>query len=384
VTRDGRNFDMQSTSNLEELQQELLLLFDYNPPALVSDSSSVCPKLRPPPSFYEKHLDDRLTLKRIVLLPSITTRLSETVDKALCSIEHQKISLPYSTLDYFPTQRWRAATLFEDPIIDANSVARAYRRSTAIHCMIISSMLFLSPRASQWDKALNWSQSLARGLEDYRALEEDHTLRFLYMPGKSVPEFSVSSTIWNSMDNEIRERLPQVAQRFPDLAIWQIFAISEESEHFINDMGRVASLDDFRHEKCHTTWHKAAPTGNLSYAPDATSTSWGAPTATLSEVSSTLTPSSSLPLPEDERALPSLNRTLRRARVKVNPDSKPSKSEVTKNKRVSTRQQSVSHLTKDETWQSIVVAGRSSTADIGLTTSLLQHVSYVHLYRSTY
>jgi hypothetical protein len=371
---------MQQAS-YEELQQELDLFFNYNPPPLVPDSESLslCPKLGPPPSFYEKHLDDRLTLKRIVLMPSITTRLSETVDKTLYSIERQKIRLPsYGPLDHFPTQRYLGSNRFEDPIIDANSVARAYHWSTAIHCMTISSMLFLSPRASQWNMALNWNQSWARGLEGYRALEEDHALRILYMPGTSIPELSISSIIWDSMDNEIRERLPQVAHRFPFLAVWQIFAISEETEHFINDMGRVASLGNFCYDKCLTTWHRAAPTGSLPYAPDAMSTSWGVPVVTLFETPRTSAPS--IPPPKVEGTAPSRTRSLRRAQLKVNLDSTTSElKNATDKRRIKTSRKIIGHTTNDETWLNVTVAGRSNSTVTCLTTSLLQHVNYDHL-----
>jgi hypothetical protein len=307
-------------------------------------------------------------------MPSITTQLSETVERTIHSIEQQKIRLPsYGNLDRFPTQRFRASNLFEDPITDANSVARAYRWSTAVHCMTISSMLFLSPRASQWNKVLNWNQGLARGLEDYRALEEDHSLKFLHMPGTSIPELSISNIIWDSMDNEIRERLPQVAQRFPVLAVWQIFAISQEAEHFINDMGRVASLENFRYDKCLTTWHKTAPNSNIAYAPDATSTSWGIPVATLSDIPRISTSLASLP----SEAAPSRNDNPSRARVKINPDSTPSElKEVTDQRRVRTRRKLTGHSTCDETWQNVTVAGISSSTTTCLTTSLLQHVSY--------
>jgi hypothetical protein len=365
-----------------ELQQELGFFFDYSPPQLSPDSKSpsLCPKLGPPPSFYEKHLDDRLTLKNTVHMPSIATRLSETVDKILHSIEQQKIRLPtYNIYDRFPTRRFCAAHAFKDPIIDANSVARAYRRSTAVHCMTVASTLFLSPRASRWDTALSWTQGLTRGLEDHLALEEDHALSFLYMPGTSPTEvLTVSNIVWDSLDNDIREQLPQVAQRFPVLAVWQIFAISEEAEHIMNDMGRVASLGKFRHGKCLTTGHRTGFTFNVPYAPDATSTLWGVPVASLSEnprVSASSPPLS--PPKVGGRAL-SPTHTLRRTQARVNSDSKPPEFKDLANKRrINTQRMTTAHLTSDENWPNVIVAGRSSSTATCLTTSLLQHVGRI-------
>ena len=149
--------------------------------------------------------------------------------------------------------------------------------------MTIASMLILSPRASQWRSALNWTQSLVGELEGHRALEEDYSLKLLYMPDTYVPELCIPTTVWNSVDKEICELLPRVAERFPVLAVWQICSISEEAEHLINDMSRVASLRDFYHDKCLVTGHITS-SHPLSYAPDAALTSWGVPVSGLSEM----------------------------------------------------------------------------------------------------
>jgi len=118
---------MNSRATYDQLQHELELLLAYNPLLLVpaSKSASLCPKLIPPPSiFYDKHLDKWLMLKRVVPMPSITTRLAEVVDKILQSIQQCKINLPlYGPLKFFPTQQFHAFNKFNDPIIDAVSVA---------------------------------------------------------------------------------------------------------------------------------------------------------------------------------------------------------------------------------------------------------------------
>ena len=335
----------------EEFQHELTLLFDYNPPPLVPDpqSSSQCPKLRPPPLFYEKHLDDRLKLKRVVLMPSITTRLSEAVDKTLQSIEQQEIQLSsYGPRDCFPTQRFRATSHFDGPIIDADSVARAYRRSTAVHCMTIASMLFLSPRASRWDRALNWISDFTVESEGHRALAENYALELRSIPGtSSISPSAIPEFVWDSMNDKVRMQLLQVAQRFPTIAFWQIFSISTEAKHFLDDMTSTTSLQNFPYDKYQTIWHRAALPHDLPYAPDAISTSWGVPVAALSQIPETSTPPAPLPPPDIDKMV----------------DKKHVKKKMT------------GRSTSDETWPHVtVVNGSSSTAT--LTTSLLQHVGY--------
>jgi hypothetical protein len=301
------------------------------------------------------------------------------VNRTLHSIEQQKICLPSNdALQYFPTQESLAGSPFEDPIIDADGVARAYRSSTSVHCMTVASMLFLSPRALQWDSALNWTRGLASGLERYRALEENYALKLLHIPGtSSYSALTIPNHVWDSMDNGIRECLPQVTQRFPTLAVWQIFAISREAEHFLNDIDRVVSLEIFRHDKCLTAWQNVAPNGDLPYAPDATSTSWGVSVATLSENSITSTSSVSIPSPEVEGSVLSRNCSLPRARIT---GLKPSEFGEVAGNSVKTRRKSISHSTNDETWSNVTVVGQSSSTATCLTTLLLQHVSVVHPY----
>jgi hypothetical protein len=356
----------------EQLQHELSLLFNYNPPPLVaaSNSASLCPKLVPPPSiFYDKHLDERLTLQRIVLLPSITTRLSDAVEKISHSLEHRKIRLPlYDTSDTFPTERFRAYRIFRKPIIDANSVAKAYQQTTARYCMDIASMMLLSPAASSWDTILNWIQTTMSELSDHPALEENYALNVMYMPGESSNEsVSISTSIWESIDSETRERLPQIAQRFPVLAVWQIFTISPESEALLNDMGRIALSDRFLHEKCLTTGHVAVLPPNLSYAPDATSTLWDVPLSSDCEIH------------KDASIAPSAlvkDTTLPSAQFKGNSDSKVLQTKKSPRiRRLYTPRGTNTNSKSGEHWPSVTIPSQKSSTEHS-TRSFLQRVRF--------
>jgi hypothetical protein len=351
----------------EELQRQINLLFNYNPPSLVPapESTSLCPKLAPPPSiFYDKHLDERLTLKRVVMMPSLTARLGETADKTLHSIQQRKILLP--TYGLFPTERYRALNQFTDPVIDAVSVAWAYRCSTADHCMTIASTLFLFPRASKWNMALNWNQNPFSSSDDRRALEEDFALYLLDIPGESSYEpISMPETVWNSMDLETRERLPHIAQRFPILAVWQIYAMSRECQDFLHDMERVASAKDFLHDKCLTAGHTAPLLRNLSYAPDATSTLWDDPGSSDCEIHTTSSPSPSTPVGGTKP--PSVQ-------VKVNSHSKVLQTKKSIGKMpVRTQRGTETNPKSVDQWPIVTVPGQRSPME-HTTRSLIQHV----------
>jgi hypothetical protein len=359
---------MEEQVTYEQLQHELSLLFNYNPPPLVADPklASLCAKLIPPPIFYDKHLDERLTLQRIVLLSSITTRLSDAVEKISHSLEHRKIRLPlYSTSGIFPTERLRASNVFRKPIIDADSVSRAYQKTTATYCMDIASMMLLSPSASRWDTILNWIQTTVSGPREHYALEENYVLNLMYMPGESSNSSrSISTSIWESIDSETRDQLPKIAQRFPVLAIWQIFAISPESEALINDMGRVALSERFSHEKCLTTGHVAALPPNLSYAPDATSTLWDVPLFSDYEIHK---PPSTVPSALVKDA------TLLSTQPKVNSDLEVlQRKRSTREMRIYTRGSKTDPIS-GEHWASVTVPGHRGSTEHP-TGSFLQHV----------
>jgi hypothetical protein len=165
------------------------------------------------------------------------------------------------------------------------------------------------------------------------------------------------------MDLETRERLAHIAQRFPILAVWQIYAMSHESEDFLHDMERAASAKDFLHDKCLTAGHTAALLPDLSYAPDATSALWDDPGSTDREVH---TAPSSIPIGNAKH--PS-------AQVRVDSHSK-----VLQTKRslgrmpVRTQGGTKANPKCNEKWPSITVPGQRRSTE-HTTRSLLQHVS---------
>jgi hypothetical protein len=360
----------------EDLQHELNLLFKYNPPTHVpSKSSSECPKLAQPPLiFYDKHLDERLTLKRVVLMPSTTARLSETVDKTL---DQQGLSLPLDRLlDTFPTEQNRTAYKFERPIVDANSVARAYRVTVAARCMTVASMLSLSPHASSWDTALNWIQGVVQSEEEYFALEESYVLQFLKIPGKAASRathqdpFMISNTIWDSMDGETRERLSHAARKFPALAVWQIFAISKEAENFMNEIASLASLEAFCHKKSSTLGYASASPRFLPYAPDAMSTAWGISVASLCEYSGLpeLSPNSST-LPNSHITVDSGSKRSQIKKPTITRHSRPTRTTETR-------------TSSAEKWPDVTILGPAGPTNGSLASSLLQHVWGIHSFSS--
>lgn len=88
----------------ERLNNEINLLLNYNPSALLAHPDVPRQKLVAPLSFYDRHLDERLTLKRVLAAPSLGKDLSEHISRALESLKDQKIILPLiQSDDIFPT-----------------------------------------------------------------------------------------------------------------------------------------------------------------------------------------------------------------------------------------------------------------------------------------
>ena len=94
----------------------------------------------------EKCLDGRLKLKRVALMPSITTRLSETVDKTYVPLDSGK----------FAYLRVYASWLVHlHPLRTQSYLDCVTGLSLLQIIMTVASVLFLSPRALRWHCALD-------------------------------------------------------------------------------------------------------------------------------------------------------------------------------------------------------------------------------------
>lgn len=257
----------------EQILDEISNLLDWNPPSL-SPVASACPKVAPPSCFYYKHLDERLSLKSIIPMPSLISNLSTTVDKVLENIKERKIMLPPLLIGVpFPTSEYCRRNSYNEPITDAYSVAKAYQSTTADHCRLIASMLLLSPRSPIWEPFFLWIQN-EESTRDDLGLDESFVLHMNDRVGK----YGVADEMWNSVEEDLVITLRRIIHKSPVLALWEILAITPDNEVLLKTIGKP--IPTFHHENA-PSLKDVPPGSDLSYRPDATTVSWGAPIYSL-------------------------------------------------------------------------------------------------------
>ncbi|KAG5651125.1 hypothetical protein H0H81_009777 [Sphagnurus paluster] len=247
-----------------DVNYELEALMDYNPPPRCQDDDHPCPPLKPPRSFYDRHLDAGLMLKKVQLIP-LSSYLGQTVDKILEVLAAKKFGLPARCPG--DLLKSKASRELREPDI---SVADVYRVTTAFYAGVAASTLLLHNRAPGWYKSLIWTRQGPRA--EQRAFCDSHALQI---------NLDEDSKAQKTMDKTLRDALRRVQQKHPSIALWNLFSISAESEDTLREMDALASLKSFDYDTCQTSGYAKPPVIPLK-PPDALSTGWGAPVQSLS------------------------------------------------------------------------------------------------------
>lgn len=269
------------------LANELLKLRTWNPAPLRAktappDDDSECgdrcaPLVLPPRfTFFDRHIDEKMTLKRVVILPTICQELGQIADDALLDISEREIELPVIQLhrDCFSPLHHRSTPT--EPMVDADSVAKFYQWYTSHFCKSMSAML-LYPYMPRWEWLTHWGPTSAIAGEhlEATALKENFTLRIRLDRSRNSEQLTLAKDSLEVLTKEDAQALLNCAERFPFLASWEIFALSERSETVIKEMALLPTL--FKHEMCLSTGY-----GPKRFSPpltmDAVSPPWSIPT----------------------------------------------------------------------------------------------------------
>ncbi|KAG5640223.1 hypothetical protein DXG03_009771 [Asterophora parasitica] len=256
----------------KELRKHLRIFFDHNPADLVIRRS--CPSLAeaPPTTFYEKHLDERLSLKKIVFLPTFATNLSRTVDESLQSLHDNNMSLP-PTRPQFPSLEWLQDVGGRPLASDAQSVGHAYRIETSYFARILASTILLHNRAPLWCSSLLFSSKASRENEPSETFYVRLLEPYDHSPGDKG--LTIPEEAWDSMEDAQQELCRQIYNRFAVLATWEMLFTSKEAEGALMAMEIVSSRDVSSYTRPRTLapgWR--APDLHLSMPPDAIDTMW--------------------------------------------------------------------------------------------------------------
>ncbi|KAG5724599.1 hypothetical protein E4T56_gene4007 [Termitomyces sp. T112] len=250
---------------------------DFNPPKPKVETEFLCPTLTPPLTFYDKHLDKRLSLKKVASTSSLLSDLSKTVDNALDSVIADDIGLP-SVEEGFPNSKMFTIFLDPAPAGDAKAIGRWYQVSVSLFATKLASMLSLHPTASSWSTAIDFTaRSLSRSHKCH-SLFESYIPRFLdtYKPEDSKAASMIDLDAWNAMSDAERTLIRQARERFPFLAVWQFFFACDKAENALKDVDNLVALGTFPQKIPLTMLSDYAPNDiELSSYPDAITTAWG-------------------------------------------------------------------------------------------------------------
>ncbi|KAG6835534.1 hypothetical protein H0H93_000422, partial [Arthromyces matolae] len=237
-----------------------------NPPRLEwTDEIDDRPDLKPPFIFYERHLDARLMLRRVRIVP-LESLLSAVVDISFSAIADKGIPLPkIQPDDLFGCLQFPETVGYSN---NAGSVSDAYESYISIYSQSVASTVLLHPRASDWDSSL-WWLDIAQTRKSSAASLDCYGLRL-------ASTTTITESVLEVTDGEIRQFMETSHRPRHALAWWQLFFFDDEARVLLADMDRIAFSGAF-HGSCGTTGYRPAPPGSFPVSPDASRTPWRSP-----------------------------------------------------------------------------------------------------------
>ncbi|KAG6907647.1 hypothetical protein DXG01_008097 [Tephrocybe rancida] len=263
----------------ERLEAQFGAALDYNPPSFVFDRSGLCPQLTLPFLFYAKHIDERLSLKRVVSIPSFPALLRNAVSRSLDTVIEDLVDIPSVDEPTFPSPD--CFTKATGQIQDAVDIAKRYQRHMARSSGILASMLLLHPTASTWVNSVHLKRMYPMRQQRLYAMNEDFRLLSLlpYEGTETKTDLVLEKVAWEALDNAKQDDLRELSQRFPVLALWQIF-FPLQGENIIKSVDSVPFSEQHSRMRCHALWQCAGEVDLPPY-PDALHTAWGPPVSTF-------------------------------------------------------------------------------------------------------
>ncbi|KAG6888608.1 hypothetical protein C0995_007037 [Termitomyces sp. Mi166 len=268
----------------ERLEARFGAALDFNPTPFAIDPETPCPKLTHPLLFYDKHLDERLSLQRVVLIPSLSTYLREAVNGALNVIMENNVDMPSVDEWSFPTPDLYRRYSHHAPVKDALEIGQRYENHMGNFAGILASMLLLHPTASLWVSSVRLLRRMdTTRTQKYYAMNEDFRLFSPHSYNGDVTRTSILKEAWDALDNTKRDELQKLSYRFPVLAVWQMLFPSRGGEDVLKRMDEFLVSTEVPKLRCHSRWRGPADV-DLPPSPDAINTAWGSPVLSFVEV----------------------------------------------------------------------------------------------------
>ncbi|KAK0490414.1 hypothetical protein IW261DRAFT_1555550 [Armillaria novae-zelandiae] len=234
-------------------------LFELVPLPLEQDTGSSIPQPSSSPvTFFDKHLDVSLILKKVTVLPSLISTISDALD-GYVSASNSKHESFYSPRLYLSPEHYHCS----EPPKNATDVAERYHNG--VHAFLqAASLLVIHPEQPDL-KSVFW-------MDDGRPASPDvfnsqkHSLKYDAHTRQDMLERLKS---WNLSRKTL---LLSMWDNLPELAIWDMYALPGQS--VLEDMSGLATLDIFPWKHCGTSGHRQFTTSAHVLQPDVSTYPW--------------------------------------------------------------------------------------------------------------
>ena len=226
--------------------RELQDLFDYSPPAIekVEDSASY----RLPFTFFDRHIDPRLSLKRVILVPSFTADVAQVLDRTVQTTKNEGGLLP--VIDYKDDEDMSAlftkndrnwGAVLGNTVTDASSVARFYAEVSFLYCSPVGSTLGLSPHSYTWLNVFHFDKAGKEPDEGHSAITNQYYLEI--QRDRNTGAMRIPRGIWKFLNEDSRTDLTEVSARFRRLVTYQFYAATTEYDEILEKMDIICTKE---------------------------------------------------------------------------------------------------------------------------------------------
>ncbi|KAJ7173380.1 hypothetical protein C8R46DRAFT_1348074 [Mycena filopes] len=261
-------------------KEDVEFIFDYCPSEVICKREHILPIPDRRLTFYDRHLDKTLLLRRVLPLPSLLQTVSRLADEALGDALNSGVAIPDDAEENevrFRRARQSVRSRNVEGIAGSYGLSQ-HLKDTSIDILHPTASLLLI-RPLNFYSIFMWNNDeRPEHLDPFK-----HGLPFV-VDGYSLTilrlgkEIQIDESVFREYDAETQDHLRGVVQHCPVLATWQIYPPSAEGEHILEDIGRVISSGSFAPAICSTAGFLPSPSQtHCTPSNDATRVPWTPP-----------------------------------------------------------------------------------------------------------
>ncbi|KAG6829123.1 hypothetical protein H0H87_012555, partial [Tephrocybe sp. NHM501043] len=183
--------------------------------------------LTAPVTFYDRHIDEKLQLKQVRNIP-LELLVARSIYVSLESLRDRSITIPSDTSEsFFPSD----VSDYNKPIFDACSVAYTYQQTMASFAGTIASMLASDLQSDRDTPLLLWSPQIGKDDGPLTAYTDAFGL------GLQLGVSDWAKETFAQLDLTTQMVFQRLREKYPVLAWWEIFFLSEDTEALMKAMG---------------------------------------------------------------------------------------------------------------------------------------------------